>query len=273
MERIDAVLTEKATDAVARWVPFEQTNIGGFQIVTASRAELAAALLADCISAQKTVQRPRLVFDANGHALSLRETSKIYRSAVEKADIIHADGGFLVTLSRWMGQKRISERSATTDMIHDCAKVAAENNLSFYVFGGLEDVNHNCVLKLKEMYRSLRIVGRRSGYFEKDEEKDIIAEINTVQPDVLWVGLGKPLEQVFCARWRNGIKCTWIITCGGCFNYITGDYKRAPMFMQKIHMEWAFRAFSSRRLFVRYLFTNIHAIYILAKCQIIDNCK
>lgn len=271
MERIDAVPTEQPTDTAAAWVPFEQTNIGGFQIVTASRTELAAALVADCISAQKTVRRPRLVFDANGHALSLRETSKTYRSAVEKADVIHADGGFLVTVSRWLGQKRISERSATTDMIHDCAKVAAENNLSFFIFGGPEDVNHRCVSNLKEMYPSLRIVGRRSGYFESGEEDSIVAEINMAQPDILWVGLGKPLEQVFCARWRTELKCTWVITCGGCFNYISGHYKRAPMFMQENNIEWAFRAFSSKRLFLRYLFTNIHAIYVIVKYQIIRN--
>jgi len=257
---------EEDNHAAGSWVPFDHTHIGGCKILTASRSQLAAAMLADCLSARRTPQRPRLVFDANGHALSLRETSETYRSAVDQADVIHADGGFLVLLSRWIGGKKpIFERSATTDMIHDCAKVAAENNLSFYLFGGGEEVNAQCALRLNKIYPSLRIVGRRNGYFEKHDEQEIVNEINRVQPDILWVGLGKPSEQIFSAKYRNELKCRWIVTCGGCFNYITGHYARAPLFLQKIYMEWAFRALSGRKLFLRYLFTNPHAIFVIIK--------
>jgi N-acetylglucosaminyldiphosphoundecaprenol N-acetyl-beta-D-mannosaminyltransferase len=272
MERADVMPDQQDNHEAGSWVPFGHTYIGGFKIVTASRADLAAAMLADCLSARRTRQRPRLVFCANGHALSLRETSETYRSAVGQADVIHADGGFLVSLSRWIGEKKqIIERSATTDMIHDCAQVAAENNLSFYIFGGQEEVNSQCVIRLKEMYPSLRIAGRRNGYFDENEENEIVAEINKTQPDVLWVGLGKPYEQIFSVKWRGELNCAWVVTCGGCYNYITGHYARAPLLLQKIHMEWIFRAFSSKELLFRYLITSPHAVFISVKYHFLGN--
>src|SRR5690606_24874559 len=118
------------------WVDLNRCRLGGLNIVTASRAELAAAMLADCLAARAGESAPRLVFDANGHALSLRDTDPAYRAALDRADIVHADGGFLVTLSRWMTRAPIAERSATTDMLHDCARAAARRGLGFYLLGG-----------------------------------------------------------------------------------------------------------------------------------------
>lgn len=244
---------------------FEHCHIGGVPIVTASSAELAALLVRDCAEARASGERrPRLVFDANGHALSMRETHPGYRAALDEADIIHADGGFLVTLSRWMTDRPIAERTVTTDLFHDFAKVAVANGLTFYLLGGTEAVNAACAARLVELHPGLRIAGRRDGYFTEAEEADVVAEINRLRPDILWVGLGKPKEQVFCARWRSHLLAGWAITCGGCFNYVAGDYPRAPLWMQKGNLEWLHRmATRPRHLFWRYMTTNPHALWIV----------
>jgi exopolysaccharide biosynthesis WecB/TagA/CpsF family protein len=57
-----------------------------------------------------------------------------------------------------------------------------------------------------------------------------------------------------------------IITCGGCYNYITGEYKRAPKWMQDYGFEWLHRMLTQpKKLFWRYLTTNPHAIYCILK--------
>lgn len=213
----------RENDLPERWVPLPSVHIGGFDIATASRDQLTLAMLGDCRAwrATGTPASPRLIFDANGHALSLRETDRDYREAVSQGDVIHADGGFLVTLSR-LKERQIAERSAGTDMIHDFAQKAVEEGLSFYLLGGTEAVNAKCTEQLQANYPGLRIAGRRHGYFSEEEEPEVIEEINRARPDILWVGLGKPKEQIFSVKWKPHLRACWLVTCGGCYNYITG---------------------------------------------------
>ena len=80
----------------------------------------------------------------------------------------------------------------------------------------------------------------------------------------MWVGLGKPKEQLFCLRNRSALHATWAITCGGCFSFVTGDYRRAPRWMQHAGIEWLFRAMTNPKLLWRYATTNPHAALLLA---------
>jgi exopolysaccharide biosynthesis WecB/TagA/CpsF family protein len=251
----------------ASFTHFERCTIGGIPIVTASRRELAEAMVQDCFVARanKGGFVPRLVFDVNGHGMSLRETNNSYRIAFDQADVVHADGGFLVALSKGVGKRPIAERSATTDLLHDCAAEAAAKGLSFYLLGCEERVNAECAKRLEARYPALKIVGRHHGFFQVSEEQALIEEINRCNPDVLWVGLGKPKEQIFSVKWRNFLRCGWIVTCGGCYNYVTGDYARAPIWMQKANIEWLHRMLTNRKLVWRYLTTTPHALFLALK--------
>lgn len=245
------------------WVPFETVVVGGVTLVTASRQDLTDAMAADCLNARRRDVPARLVFDLNGQGLSLYETDPAFRQAEDLADVLHADGGFLVTLSRWIAGVAIKERTATTDLIHDFSARAAADGLSFYLLGGDEEVNARCAEVLMELYPGLRIVGRRNGFFEPGDEAGIVAEINAVKPDVLWVGLGKPKEQVFCAKYRRVIKAGWVMQSGGCYNYVTGHYRRAPVWMQRMNLEWLFRMVDNpRQLLWRYVVTTPHALFL-----------
>ncbi|UHQ18463.1 WecB/TagA/CpsF family glycosyltransferase [Lysobacter sp. KIS68-7] len=249
------------------WHPLPHVSIAGWRIAIASRRELAEAAVSDAIAARACADvRPRLVFDANGHGLSMHATDAGFKASIDAADVVHADGGFLVTASRFLCKTPIAERSATTDLIHDIAEVASQQGVSFYLLGGTEDANRQCAELLAQRYPHLVIAGRRNGYFKDGDVDQIIADINASGAGVLWVGLGKPLEQRFCVENRKRLRVAWALTCGGCFNYITGDYPRAPMWMQRANLEWMHRmATNPRKLFMRYLLTTPHALWLLSK--------
>jgi exopolysaccharide biosynthesis WecB/TagA/CpsF family protein len=230
-------------------------------IVTASRRDLVDLMRADAARDRSAQRTPRVVADANGHALSLRATDPAYRAAVDAADLVHADGGFLVTLSRLLTDAPIAERSATTDLIHDAAAAAAAHGLTFYLLGATEEVNARCSELLEEAYPGLRVVGRQHGFF--DDPAAVIAAIREARPDVVWVGMGKPREQQLAIHLRDEVQAAWIVTCGGCFNYVVGTYRRAPLWMQRANLEWLHRlATRPRELFWRYAVTNPHALYL-----------
>ncbi len=229
-------------------------------MTTASRLELVDAAVHDASLAKASA---RLVFDANGHGVALAQSDAEFRANLDAADIVHADGGFLVTLSKYLAGEAIAERSPTTDMIHDFAVAPQARHLKHFLLGATEDVNARACDILRKTYPEFRIVGRRDGYFSPEEEEGIVDMINASGADIVWIGLGKPLEQAFCLRHREKWNAAWLITAGGCFNYITGDYPRAPTWMQQTNLEWLHRMVTRpRQLTWRYLTTNPVALKV-----------
>jgi len=242
---------------------FKRITVGGIPTASVSRQQMGRLMVGDCLAARRGGRRPKLVFAANGHALAMAGTDAAFRKTFQSADIIHADGAPVVFASR-LTDAPIPERSATTDFLHDAAKMAEAHGLKFFLLGATEEINVACAAMLAKSYPKLEIAGRRHGYFSRDDEISICEEINRSGADVLWVGLGVPFEYEFCERNRDNLTAGWIVTCGGCFNFAAGAYKRAPEWMQKTGFEWLYRLWREpRRLFWRYAVTNPIALFML----------
>jgi len=242
---------------------YGEVNVGGIKTACVTRSGLAQIMLVDCLAARQTDANPKLVFASNGHAIALAAQDENFRETLAQADIVHADGQAAVFASRFT-QTPIPERSATTDFIHDAAALAASHGLRFFLLGATEEANAQAAEILKSTYPGLQVVGRRHGYFSEFEEDEICDEINLTKPDIIWVGLSVPLEYEFAVRNKARLKAGWLVTCGGCFNFVTGAYKRAPAWMQNSGLEWLYRlAREPKRLFWRYAVTNPLAIFLL----------
>lgn len=243
---------------------FSRVTVGGVETACITRHQLSSLMVGDCLAARGGRRTPRLVFASNGHAIAMAALDKQFRETFAKADLIHADGEPVVAASKLLTNSPVPERSATTDFIFDAAKYAAEHGLKFFMLGSTEEVNARATARVKELYPTLQIAGRRNGYFARDEEAALCDAINASGADILWVGLGVPLEYDFCLRNKHRLNVGWVVTCGGCFNFAAGDYKRAPAWMQNNGLEWLHRLWREpRRLFWRYLVTNPVAIAML----------
>jgi len=244
---------------------YAEILLGGLKTACLTRDELARMMLVDCLNARHAeFHPPKLVFASNGHGIALAAQDKAFHATFAQADIIHADGQAAVFASRLLTNTPVPERSATTDFIHDAAKIGASHGLRFFLLGATEEANAQTARILSETYPGLQIVGRLHGYFSEYEEDDIVEEINLTQPDVIWVGLSVPREYEFAVRNKHRLKAGWLVTCGGCYNFITGAYKRAPAWMQAAGLEWLYRlAREPKRLFWRYAVTNPIAIFLL----------
>jgi N-acetylglucosaminyldiphosphoundecaprenol N-acetyl-beta-D-mannosaminyltransferase len=240
--------------------------VAGIKTACLSRSQLVRLFVEHIIEFRRGDRtQPLTVFDTNGHGISMAHQDGQFYSALKHADVIHADGQSVVSFSRWFGNKVIPERSATTDTIHDIP-IQYNGEVSHFLLGGTQGVVEGCAAILANTYPNFKIAGTQHGYFSVDEEQAVIDHINRSQADVLWVGLGKPKEQLFVIRNKHKFKIPVIITCGGCYNYITGDYARAPKLMQNMGFEWLHRALTEPRKFLwRYLTTNPHAIYCAIK--------
>ena len=193
------------------------------------------------------------------------EASSDIRALFLGCDLINADGMPLVFASQWLSDLKLPERVATTDLVYEVAALAQERGVSFYLLGASADVIQQAAEHLERLYPRLAIVGHRHGYFSAEEEADVVAAINAVRPDILWLGLGVPAEQRFALRHREDLRGVGLIkTSGGLFDFLSGKNRRAPEWMQAAGLEWVFRIYlEPRRLLGRYVKTNPHALFLL----------
>ena len=250
--------------AVGAALPVE--IIGGLPIAVIDRAS-SARLMTDVAAARRNLHKPALVFtSANGHVLSMCASASDIRQLFVDADLIHADGMPLVFASRLKCSAPLPERVATTDLFHDVAPLAEASGVSFYLLGGTRPVIEQAVHNVKQRYPQLTIAGFRHGYSRRyDDEANVIADISAARPDILWVGMGAPVEQAFSSRAAKQLANVGVIkTSGGLFDFLAGKNRRAPAWMQSAGLEWLHRAaIEPRRLLLRYLTTNPHALYLL----------
>jgi exopolysaccharide biosynthesis WecB/TagA/CpsF family protein len=234
--------------------------VGGYVTTTMGRDDLSMAIARACRSPSKSERTPLLVFSSNGQGIALKGRNSSYDNAMKSADIIHADGMSVVIASRFT-RNPIKERSATTDLFHDIAKRAIAEGLSLYFLGGSEDTNRRAVEAVLKQYPGLKVAGRRNGYFNNGDDDEICREIVSLGTDILFVGLGKPLQEIWSTNHKNkltGVGC--IKTCGGLYSFLSGEASRCPKWMQSAGMEWLYRlANDPKRLFWRYFTTNILA--------------
>jgi exopolysaccharide biosynthesis WecB/TagA/CpsF family protein len=245
--------------------------LGGWPHVRLTRKEFAELMARDCLLARAsdTPLLPKLAFSMNGQALSLAATDQKFNDAMRQADYIQADGQSLVIASKYRCKKPLPEKIPTTDFFHDAAEIAQREGLKFYIFGASADDNEKAVANIKSKHPKLEVVGSRNGYFDRRDEDSICNEILSSGADVLWLGLGKPKEQLFCIRNKEKLRGVgWVKTCGGLFDFLSDKNSRAPEFMQNAGLEWLHRTIQEpRRLFWRYLTTNLHTIYLLLKAK------
>lgn len=134
-----------------------------------------------------------------------------------------------------------------------------DNGLRHYFYGGKEETIQVLSEKLPGEYPSLRIAGMVSPPFrpltEEEDEREL-QKMNDAKADIIWIGLGAPKQERYMYEHRGKVNGV-MIGVGAGFDYYAGTIKRAPMWMQKLSLEWLYRLMQDpKRLFRRYFATN-----------------
>ena len=112
---------------------------------------------------------------------------------------------------------------------------------SFYLVGGKQKVIERTVEKLKKEFSGINILNFRNGYIKNDKEKtDLIKDIKTLKPDVVFVAMGSPKQELLMEEMQKSHKATYQ-GLGGSFDVYIDLVKRAPKWILKSNLEWAYR--------------------------------
>jgi len=251
-------------DAASVDAPTPVVTIGGLPITVIDRAA-EADLMIRLARSRRPV--PLFFTSANGEVIARTSSDPALARLFALADQIVADGQPLVIASRFLCAEPLPERIATTDLFHDVAKLAENTGTTFYLLGATEAENARAVAAIRLAYPRLEVVGASHGYLQGAELAAKLAEIDALGPDILWLGLGVPREQVFFRDHGKRLGNVGLIkTSGGLFDHLAGKVRRAPLIVQRLGFEWLWRLLMEpRRLFWRYLTTNPRALYAILR--------
>lgn len=212
---------------------------------------------------------PSLVFTPNTHHVTLLASRPDFRAAYAAADLVLPDSTPLIWSARLFGC-RLRERVAGADIPAAFCETAARKGYRVFFLGAAPGVADQAAKLLTWKNPGLRVSGVCSPPmgFERDQGQDeeVVREIRAARPDVLFVALGSPKGEVWAWEHKAAAGVPVTICCGAALDFISGNKKRAPRWVQKLGLEWFYRLLHEpRRLWKRYILGNAHFVLLLAR--------
>lgn len=218
-------------------------------------------------------RQSRVVALCNVHSVVTASQEPAFQTVLSQADLALPDGAPVAWALRregFSGQQRINGPDLTWRYL----QVAEQLGQSVFFYGSTQDTLDRLLVTIKASFPKLKIVGMESPPYRElseDEDQAYVDQINQSGANVLFVGLGCPKQEAWMAAHRGRIKAV-MLGVGAAFDYHAGTIQRAPVWMQKIGMEWFHRLLSEpRRLFKRYTVTNSIFIFRMMKNLLLGN--
>jgi N-acetylglucosaminyldiphosphoundecaprenol N-acetyl-beta-D-mannosaminyltransferase len=215
----------------------------------------------------------RAVHLCNAWTLTLARRDRTLAEALNRGDLNLPDGTPLAWVGRWVGFVHMRRRVYGPDLLLATARAGRAWGLRHYLYGSTPHVVTALASRLGKLAPGVEVVGAESPPFRpltECEESELVERIAQARPDIVWVGLGTPLQDRFVDHFRDRLSVT-LIGVGAAFDFLAGVKRQAPAWMQDHGLEWAFRLASEpRRLWRRYLIGN--ALFLVGLALGVDVC-
>ncbi|GAW93854.1 WecB/TagA/CpsF family glycosyltransferase [Calderihabitans maritimus] len=203
----------------------------------------------DALDTEQVVQEiARFIAEGNPHQVVTLNAEILYRAQrdqalkelINTADLVTPDGAGVVWAARRLKQP-VPERVTGIDLMYRLVKEAERTGWRLFLFGAAPGVAEEAARNLKKNYPKLQIAGTFHGYPASNEEEALLSKIRQARPHILFVALGAPRQEYWIRRHMQELNVPVSIGVGGSFDVIAGRKKRAPKWMQRLHLEWLFR--------------------------------
>jgi N-acetylglucosaminyldiphosphoundecaprenol N-acetyl-beta-D-mannosaminyltransferase len=128
-----------------------------------------------------------------------------------------------------------------SDLVVRLAELSHQKGYRIYFLGAGEGVAEKTIEKLRMRYPNLQVAGAYAGSPRQEENEAIVQRILPTRPDILLVAYGAPKQDKWIARNLAQLNVPVCVGVGGSFDFIAGVTKRAPVWIQNLHLEWLHR--------------------------------
>jgi N-acetylglucosaminyldiphosphoundecaprenol N-acetyl-beta-D-mannosaminyltransferase len=229
--------------------PFDRVSLLG---VTMDRMELGD--LRGWLDAAMASGRPHQVVTANLDFLAIARKNVDFARVVAAADLVVCDGKPL----QWAAGMK--SRVTGNDIVLQTARLSAARGYRLFLLGAYPGVADRAAQRLRELAPGAVIAGTYAPTrwpFTPEQDVEIVAAVQAARPHALFVALGAPRQD----EWIEGhpdLRIPLSVGVGGAFNFLAGETHRAPLWMQRMGLEWTHRLISEpSRLWRRYLIDDL----------------
>lgn len=240
---------------------FERIPVFGVNFTKTDRTSVLSFLKGILSIGEKTNV---FVTHINAHGLYIALHNENYRSILNSSDLIFCDGFGPIFFASILG-KSIGSRMATVDWTSDLLNICRDNGQSVFFLGDEDYVLDNMAGYVKDKHSGLHISGRHNGFFDKTGAGNdaVISLINDSNTDLLFVGMGMPIQEEWIFKNKERLKVKVIISVGAMYRWYSGIDKRAPKWITDNGFEWLHRLIIQPRLVWRRYLLELPALFFI----------
>jgi N-acetylglucosaminyldiphosphoundecaprenol N-acetyl-beta-D-mannosaminyltransferase len=183
---------------------------------------------------------PHQIATVNPEFVMEAQSNAAFRDVLEQSDLCMADGVGLLWAARRQGSP-LPGRVTGSDGVPLIAEQAALMGWRLFLLGAAPGVAERTARIFLDRYPGLEIVGVHAGSPSAADAPGIVSLIRAAKPDILFVAFGAPGQDLWIAQHRDSLQVPVMIGVGGAFDHIAGVRRRAPLWLQRLNLEWLFR--------------------------------
>ncbi len=169
------------------------------------------------------------------------------------------DGMPLVWIGRLQGHEAM-RRVTGPDLMLEVFRREEFSHCRHFFYGGAPGIAEELKASLVSRFPWVSVVGTYTPPYcdlSADEESDLIARVSEVRPDIIWVGISTPRQELFMARYLARLDTKLMFGVGAAFDYHTGRIRDCDEWIKQVGMQWLHRLLQDpKRLWKRYLRNN-----------------
>ncbi len=185
--------------------------------------------------------QPHQICTVNPEFVIAAQTDAEFRQIINGAALALPDGIGLLKAAHFLGGTPLPERVAGSDLVVKLAELSHHNGYRLYFLGAQPGVAELAVENLRRRFPRMQVAGVFAGSPALAENEALVQRIWPTRPDILLVAYGAPNQDKWLARNLARLQIPVGMGVGGSFDFLAGVTPRAPVWLQKIHLEWLHR--------------------------------
>lgn len=192
----------------------------------------------------------------SAHGILESQDDPVLKSILNFSGLTTPDGMSIVWILQLQGYRQVT-RVYGPDLMKAVCEQSLIRGWSHFFYGGEPGVAELLAGRLQQQFPGINIVGLYTPPFREltsEEDNNILREIHSVKPNIIWVGLSTPKQERWMASHVDDMPGITLIGVGAAFDFLSGSKKQAPLWIQRSGTEWLFRLITEpRRLWRRYI--------------------